>query len=176
MFLKALFVTTAILVSCSAPPPENTPSEDEEKLSSEKENPSNEKITNWDSSREYFHYILTDCTGEQHELYDQKRINGFIDISIEDGEVHISRPQHPSSNVGLEGEWNPSNGQLTNISGHFGVGRTEDWDLASGFLYISNDEIVGNINGIQLRYVGSNVRGKIDVACSLSLTIEKKKH
>ena len=175
MFLKAFFfLTTAILLSCSPPPPKITPAEEEGELSSEDQS-SNEKLTSWESSREYFRYQLTNCTGEQSDLFNNRNKNGFLDISIDDGEALIVRPgMDPSLNVSLKGSWDHSNGQLTDISGQFGISQTEDWSLASGSLRISSQEVVAHISGVQIKYVGSNKRGNIDISCSLSLTIEKK--
>ena len=176
MFAKVLVFLTVVLVSCSPPPPKITTAEErEDKLSSE-DQPSNEKFTNWESSREYYRYQLTDCTGEQFDLFNNKEKNGFLDISIDDGEVLIVRPgMDPSLNVSLTGTWDHSSGQLTDISGQFGISQTENWGLASGALHISSEEVVARISGVTIDYVGSNNRGNIDVSCSVSLIIEKKK-
>lgn len=176
MFSRILFFLTAVIVSCSPPSPKITPDEDKDKLSSEDKS-HNEILTNLESSREYFQYKLTNCSGEQADLFNNREKNGFLDISVDDGEVHISRPgMDQSLNVGLTGDWDHSNGQLKDISGQFGISTAEDWSLASGFLFISNEEVSANISGVEIEYLGSNERGNIEISCSVSLVIEKKKN
>ncbi|MDE0152191.1 MAG: hypothetical protein OXK80_06860 [Bdellovibrionales bacterium] len=175
MFSKVLFFLTAILVSCSPPSPKITPDEDKDKLSSEEES-ENEILTNLESSREFFRYKLTNCIGEQSDLFNNREKNGFLDISVDDGEVHISRPgMDPSLNVGLTGDWDHSNGQLKDISGQFGISQLENWSRASGSLFISNEEVSANISGLKISYAGSNNRGNIEINCSVSLVIGRKK-
>ncbi len=181
MFLKTLFLlTTAILVSCSPPPLKITPVEETEMLSSESRY-SDEKFKNMKSSREYFYVKTENCTGEIEEhvnYYNQWKKDAFMDIEIEDGEIRISRPRKTASlNVGLKGQWDHTNSQLTDISGQFGIATEEDWSRASGFLYISDEHIMGSIHGGHIRYdrFSPPLDTNVDISCSVSIIIEKKK-
>jgi len=171
MLSKILLFLTAVLVSCSPPP-----AEEDDELPSEAPS-SSERFKNRESSREYFHYQLTDCVGVQSDLFNNVSSDGsFLDISMDDGKALIVRNgMDPSMNATLTGNWDHSNGQLTDLSGYFGISTTEDWSLAEGLLHISSEEVTANISGVQIEYVGSNKRGNIDISCSLSLTIGTKK-
>ncbi len=183
MFSKVLFFTTAsVLASCSPPPPEITSSRDPktEELSSESPS-SSEKFRNMDSSREYFRYTFSDCKGEEQrhvDIFNKMKKENFLDIEIEDGEVSMSRPEKKAElNVNLKGKWNHTNNLLTDLSGQFGIGTSEDWSQASGFLYISDEVITGRIDGAKIEFSGLNkiLQENVKMVCTASLFIEKKR-
>lgn len=164
MFSKAFFFLILVLASCTPP------DESSQELSSE-------ALNNREPSREYFQYQLTSCTGQKAECMNNTTVNSFIDIAVKDGKVEISRPLMDSSiNAKLKGKWDSSNSQITGISGKFGIAHTEDWSLAEGFLYISEETVTGSIDGISIEYnEGANPKcgSGINISCTVSLSIGK---